>query len=145
MTTIILSFVLVISGGLFLTYFIKYKKLYKKVSKTLNNLEKPKFRKGYYKGGFEQTDILTNKKIQCDGIFMVEELEKYSNDMSKIELESIEIIGGGTSLDRNRVIKYAKEQFSTLKKTSEITWLDVEVSVKEQRREKLNQLKEALK
>jgi len=89
--------------------------------------------------------IATNVKTQCDVIFMVKELEKYSNDMSKIELENIEIISGGTTLDRTKVIKYAKEQFSTLKKTSEITWLDVEVSIKEQRREKLNQLKEALK
>jgi archaellum component FlaF (FlaF/FlaG flagellin family) len=145
MTAIILSSALVISGVLFLTYFVKYKKLYKKVSKTLNNLEKPKFRKGYYKGGFEQIMIATNVKTQCDVIFMVKELEKYSNDMSKIELENIEIISGGTTLDRTKVIKYAKEQFSTLKKTSEITWLDVEVSIKEQRREKLNQLKEALK
>lgn len=70
----------------------------------------------------------------------VKELERYTNGMSKIKLINIEVTGG-FQIDQYSWIKESQEKrFSSLKKTSEIEWLEIEQDLKELRKEKLEKI-----
>lgn len=86
-----------------------------------------KNRRGYY----EQVNNLTSEEHKNDAtsgdtyksIVFVEEIEKYTNGMSKIKLVDINVVSG---FDPNKVdwIKtIIKTQFSTIRKTSDIEWI----------------------
>lgn len=96
-------------------------------------------------GYYQATTTLKNKQTDTIGdpyVYMihVKELDRYSNGMSKIELSNIEIISGFKSDQYNWVKTCAKNNFSSLKKTSEIEWLESEESTKEMRKEKLKKI-----
>jgi len=151
MYTIILISALSLSIIMFLTYFLKYKNIVKKTKKFVSELETN--RKGYYTQKYTQTtglneiisDKLTPVIYSCDVLFNIREIERYKDDISKIELISLEIKSTDSRLNKESVLKSAKSDFLSLKKTSDIKWLEIETTLKEQRKVKLNQLKELLK
>ena len=69
----------------------------------------------------------------------VEEIEKYDNDMSKIKFKKIEFVNVDTYY-KNDLKDMVKNKFASLKKTSEIDWLEVKQTLKNIRREKLKQI-----
>lgn len=73
-------------------------------------------------------------------IVYVKELDRYTNGMSKIELTNIEVINGYQISQYSWVKKSHIERFSSIKKTSEIEWLESEESIKESRKEKLTKI-----
>lgn len=70
----------------------------------------------------------------------IKELDRYTNGMSKIILTNIEVTSGFASDKYDWVKQVTREKFSTLKKTSEIKWLESEESIKEQRKQKLEKI-----
>lgn len=70
---------------------------------------------------------------------MVEEVERYTNGYSKLELIDIQVISGpGGRADD--VIKYVRNTFSNLEITKDVTWLVPEEDVTEIRKKKLKSL-----
>ena len=83
---------------------------------------------------------LKGEPYKC--ILYVKELDRYTNGMSKIELTEIELISGFDSSQFDHVKRTMRTKFSSLKKTSEIEWLESEDSIKELRRQKLKKIVE---
>jgi hypothetical protein len=74
-------------------------------------------------------------------IVYVTELDKYTNGLSKIKLDRIEIISGFDCNEFNWVRESVEKKFASIKKTSEIEWLENEENVKDMRKEKLDRIK----
>jgi hypothetical protein len=122
-----------------LTFGFLYLKLRKKTKKIIQSLDKP-IRKGYYKNSSKYG--LANYEI----IVYVTEIDRYTNGESKINLETIEVSGSIiNSYNIDILKKIATNKFSHIVKTSDIYWMESEIEIKEQRREKLKQLKALIK
>lgn len=124
---IILLFIISIA---FIILFNKYKKI-KKVLKSLNT----PLRQGYYKMS------CTQGKNNYTGIINVYEIDRFTNGDSKIKINNIEI----TKMDNNSIniesaIEFLKGDFCSIKKTNNIIWLESENSIKESRKNKLNEI-----
>lgn len=101
-------------------------------------------RQGYY---YETTTLLSieDRKKGLAGdpyktYIYVQEIDRYTNGMSKIELKKIEVISGYSIEKYPWVIECETTQFSSLRKTSDIEWLESEDSIKELRKQKLKEL-----
>ena len=142
MTTISIQMLLLISiTALAIYLFLLYKKernkyseLFSKTNKYILELNKP-LRYGYYKtkclqGGTSYTAI----------IYIIES-DRYTNGDSKIKLKNIEIDCDTGNINRSSAEKFIEKGFLSLMKTSEITWLESEIEIKEQRRSKIEHLK----
>lgn len=138
MTITILALALLLVSILCLTFMSKYMKLDKKVSTIIKDFESP-LRKGYYKMSCSQG------QISYEPIVYVKELDRYTNGESKVELQNIEISCGNRQFSLASATAFARRDFQSLVKTSDITWLDSEISIKTQRKEKLSHLKEVIK
>lgn len=137
-TTIILSVALILNTILLLVYKSKYSNLNKKVSLCIKELNSP-IRKGYYTLTCHQGDI------KYTGIVYINEIDRYKNGDSKISLDYVEVDNGDGKLDYQSAKEFLTRTFITLMKTSDITWLESENDLKEQRKHKLEQLKNVLK
>ena len=122
---------------------------YSSLTDIFNNFKKElslNFRKGYYEYTLSILSMEERKNglpgEPYKGILHVKEIDKYTNGMSKIELIDIEIISGYDSSQYDYVKKSMKTKFSSLKKTSEIEWLESEENIKELRRQKLKKISE---
>jgi hypothetical protein len=73
-------------------------------------------------------------------IIYVEELDKYKNGESKIKLINVEIITGFNSDQYEHVKKVIRNRFPSLRKTTDITWLESEDNIKEMRKQKLKNI-----
>lgn len=96
---------------------------------------------GYYDSNGLYLSGNPNDNFYCR--VFVKELEKYTNGMSKIELQKVEVTrcpDGGNGY-MSRVKTKIKNEFSTLRKTDNIEWLETPEDIKQQRREKLEQIK----
>ncbi len=62
--------------------------------------------------------------------------------MSKIELTDVELISGFDNSQFDHVKRTMRTKFSSLKKTSEIEWLESEDNIKEIRKQKLKKISE---
>lgn len=131
----------------------------KKCVETNSNLQKSKLliasyedlknlsnRKGYYENTINIMSI-EDKKNNLPGepykcILHVKELDRYTNGMSKIELIHIELISGFDNSQFDHVKRTMITKFSSIKKTSEIEWLESESSIKELRKQKLKKILE---
>ena len=109
-------------------------------------------RKGHYAKSFYQQKIgdSEDNKIIYDVEIFVSELDRYTNGESKIKLEYLEIIpavsaNNNIKFDYGHANEFVKGCFNSIKNTSEITWLESEASIKEMRKDKLAQLKKAIK
>ena len=139
MTAIILSSVLVLSLIVNVIYFLKTKKF----KLTLKELDSP-LRYGYYKTTLTLTEI-GKDELDFEPIVYVNEIDRYTNGKSKIQISSIDPGIAESKVSRSRVEGYIKSQFKSLVDSSEIDWLESESAIKEQRRTKLEKLKKVLK
>jgi len=132
---IILGLLLVIVSFLYIRSILKMKK----VKKELLSIEDPK-RVGYYKMDCSQG------KYSYTGIYNVIEVDRYKNGDSRIKLKKIELanISHG-KVNNGSAIAYLNRTFSSIKKTSDIEWLDSVEDVKEIRRLKLEKIKTIFK
>ena len=136
---IILISVLVIVSIFCLIYISKYNKLRNKVNSILKDLNKP-LKYGYYEMSCQQGDTIDYKAI-----VYIKELDRYTNGDSKIELDKIELNYGTSNFNTISAENFVRKQFRSIRKTSDITWLESEILIKEQRKEKLSRLKEITK
>lgn len=139
---IFLGFTVIITTVLFSITFIKYKKLKNVISTTISDLNKP-LRYGYYIRSLNITQPgLPNKPF--DTYVYVKEVDRYTNGDSKISIDKIEPIVPESDMTHDRVIKYIKDEFKSVRLTSDITWLESENEIKEMRKNKLKHLKEVM-
>ena len=140
--TIILIF---ISSILYLIARSKNKKLNLKVQGIIAELKKP-IRSGHYTEKLEWTNTLdpTDKK-DINVIVFVNELDRFKNGESKLEIDKIECGISYSRISIENVEKFIRGHFVSIKKTSDITWLESEPDIKEMRKHKLEQLKESIK
>lgn len=159
------TFILIAVGVLFITstlflflYFTlkqKYKKSQKEhkellskydlISKSINSLKNELSTKriGFYQG----TTTLKNESQSTTGDVYtynvhVKELDRYTNGMSKLELIELEIVSGFSPSQYDWVKTCATSNFSKIKKTCDIEWLESEETTKELRKQKLEKLKD---
>ena len=103
-------------------------------------------RKGYYDNTvnlMSPEDYKNNSPgelYRC--ILYVKELDRYTNGMSKIELTDVELISGFDNTQFDYVKRTMRTKFSSLRKTSDIEWLESEDSIKEVRKQKLKKILE---
>ncbi len=148
-----------ITSTLFLALYViinnKYKKEHKTntelvskfylLSKSINRLkdELSTKRVGYYQSNIT---LKENSDSPSGDVYVynihVKELDKYTNGMSKIKIIDIEIVSGFSPNKYEWVKECARNTFSTIRKTADIEWLESEETTKEQRREKLEKLKD---
>lgn len=164
-TVLIISSIVFLSlSFLFLTLFLVDKKNYKlkinnlnlkveslsneknvlvKKIKDLKDIFKTN-RYGCYNGVvnlLSDNDKKNNKNgEQYDYIIYVKEIDRYTNGMSKIELIDIEVIAGYEISNYSWIKEAQTKRFCSVRKTSDIEWLESEESLKELRKEKLNKI-----
>lgn len=73
-------------------------------------------------------------------VIYVKELDRYTNGMSKIQLTNLELTSGFDHNQYDWVKTCVRDKFSSLKKTSDIDWLESEESIKEMRKQKLDKI-----
>jgi virulence-associated protein VapD len=124
-----------------LDFVNKFDFLSKSISRLKNELSTK--RVGYYQGTVNLMRTSNDKKGDTYTYNIhVKELDRFTNGMSKIELIDIEIISGFSPIQYDYVKKCARDCFSSVRKTSDIEWLESEETTKEQRKQKLDKLKE---
>lgn len=139
---IILSiFLFITSSYLFLINLVKNKKL--SLLKSEIEIYSNPIRKGYYKLSCTQGD--SKNAISWIGIIFVSEIDRYTNGESKIKLDKIELKCGTNNFNSDSAEKYVRTSFISVVITSDITWLESEIAIKEMRKNKLAQLKEKMK
>lgn len=116
----------------------KYNELFSKVNKTITEIDKP-LRCGFYKMNCTQNDSITYEPI-----VFVKEIDRYTNGKSKLKIDRIEISCGDRNFGYGSAENFVKKEFKSLVETSDITWLESEIEIKEQRRNKLAHLKEVI-
>lgn len=149
MNTILISIALVLSF-LNIIFFLKIIKLKKKnnslndsisnFNKKIEELNKPLNKKGYYIKNLVQNDTMKFKAM-----VYVEELDRYTNGTSKIKISDIEffdISNGG--IDLRSAERFVKKGFNSVKKTSDIEWLDSIDSIKKIRKSKIEEIKKSI-
>jgi len=135
-TQIIILIVMLFSVSLYaILTKIKLVSLKTKVNSLINEIETP-LRKGYYERN------LTNsvKKGEIKVYVYVNELRKYTNGTSEIEIYKIGI-SKTVSTTNSQIKKFIKKEFSSLVKTSDIEWLEEEIDIKKTRKFKIENLK----
>jgi len=75
----------------------------------------------------------------------VEEIDRYVNGMSKINLLSVEITGGYDHSQYEWVKKTTKDKFSSIKLSADVEWLESVESIKKIRHDKLSEIVKKLK
>lgn len=142
MTTIILSSLLILASGLCILLFSRNRFLSKKINKFIT--EKP-IRTGYIEYELSITSSIGAPDYPFKSYVYINELDRYTNGESKIEIQKIEPGVEESKMSREKVEKYIKDRFKSIVKTSDVTWLESEQSIKDIRRNKLEQLKELTK
>jgi len=141
---------------LFLVLYLKMKKKCVEIDSNLQNtkdlissyedLKNLSNRRGYYENTInlmspeDKKNGLKGEPYSC--ILYVKELDRYTNGMSKIELTEIELISGFDSSQFEHVKRTMRTKFPSLKKTSDVEWLESEDNIKEIRRQKLKKISE---
>lgn len=134
----------IITSILGVLYFIKYKTLKTKVSNIIKQIEKP-LRSGYYSGDYTQTKNSTGEEIDYTATSFVKEIDRFTNGDSKITLEKIEIYCENSALTVESAETHIRNNFMSIRKTSDVIWLESEQSIKDMRKEKLEQLNKLFK
>ena len=84
------------------------------------------------------------KSDKYNVIIYVKEIDRFTNGMSKIQLTSIELVSGFDPSQFEWVKTSMKNKFKSIKKTSDIEWLESEDAIKKLRKDKLEKLKQTL-
>ncbi len=132
-----MNFVLIVLSILVLLFMMLFFNKNAKLKRIVNEILDER-RIGFYNSSGLYLEKDPNDKFYCR--IFVEEVENYTNDMSKIKLHKIEVHrcpkdGGGMI---NNVKSKITNEFSTLRKTDSIEWLETLENVKELRKAKLN-------
>ena len=99
---------------------------------------KSKLPQGYYISESRLSDSSDSQKFDIYKTRVyVEEIDKYTNGLSKIRIIDIELISGFESSQYEHVKRTVRTKFSSIKNSSEITWLVSENEIKKERKEKL--------
>jgi len=110
-------------------YFLKYRKLRNRISE-YDDIGTGRY--GFYK--YKSNNYTNNRMVYV----YVKELDRYTDGYSKIKIDKIEPFQ--TSMVEETITK-AKEDFMSLRLTSDIEWLESEDHMKKLRKEKLENLK----
>lgn len=106
-------------------------------------------KKGFYEHTINLLSPEQKKKgakgEQYDLLVYIREKERYTNGMSEIYLTKIELVSGFDHSQYDWVKQCTKDKFSTLKKTSDIQWLEPIIPLNKQRLDKINKLLENIK
>ena len=130
---------------------VEYDEIFKKnqnLKITIDNIQNDlsSGRKGYYVETIRFSTKSNDKNTDNYVVnVFVSEKEKYTNGMSKIKFESAEVISGFSRNIYDEAISCARQKFSTIIKTTDIIWLELEIPLKEQRINKINKLLEKIK
>lgn len=136
--------ILLICGFLLACVFAYlYFNLRKKV-KLIIKVDSDKRLHGYIDFVGKQKNKITSAEIDYKIKVFVTELEKYKNGESKIKIDNVKIISDESGLDIDRSTEFVIKNIPEIVKTNEVEWLEIEESLKERRKEKLNKLKKAL-
>ena len=134
-----LAFISIICFVLYKKIHNKYNSLIDKIGSLIEELSTP-LRKGYYTINCQQGDCL-----DYTAYVYVIEIDRYTSGESKIKIDHIEIICNYGEINRYSAADFVRDNFKSIKKTANIIWLDSEQSIKDNRKNKLRQLKEATK
>ena len=123
--------------------FIRNMYLSKRIKRYILECKKP-LRLGHitYDLSAKGTDKngLPTPEIDFKSLVYVNELDRYTNGESRIEIQSIEPGIEENKVSKEVVEKFIKDKFKSLQKTSNIIWLESEQSIKDMRKEKLKKL-----
>ena len=97
-------------------------------------------RNGYYSDSTRLLSINKKSSNLYDFIIYIKEIDRYTNGMSKIEMTNIEVVSGIDISQDDYLKTCIKNRFQSIKKTSDIEWLDSEESLKEMRKQKLEKI-----
>lgn len=121
---IIISVCLFVATLLFLLFLYKYLRLRKEIINFKNI-------------GTGRYGVYVEKGYLCSAYVFIKEIDRYTNGYSKIKLNRIEKIS--SSFDKSDY-ESIKNKFISLKKTSDIEWLENEDHLKKLRKEKIEKL-----
>lgn len=96
-------------------------------------------KQGYYTYTINLVDKDNTQNAYICNVY-IKEIDRYTNGLSKIELVKIEVISGFDPAQIEWVKLGVKARFSSIKKTSEIEWLESVESIKKLRKKKLEEL-----
>lgn len=156
----ILSSILILSVFSFIVLFLKYKKLkngssnledinilknkYDSLntiySQIVESLKKQPLRHGYFETPLTSTDGLTKKVTSFNPIIFVEELDRFTDGTCEVQIVKIIPKISSTEQSHDRLFKYIKDNFSPIKKVSDIAWLESETEIKELRKHKIENI-----
>ena len=140
---IILGFALIGISTAYAFLVIKYKSLKDIVESFLSESNKHA-RRGYIKFSLSKENKSDGTEEKFESLVTVKELDRYTNGESKVEIESINPGISEEKMSKKRIEDYIRTQFISIIKTTEVTWLESEETIKEQRKNKLERLKEVL-
>lgn len=115
-----------------LNYTVKYFKMKNVFNNTL--------RYGYYEHPMVYGKKNDPDRIEFTPIIHVRELEKYTNGKSKVSMYKIEYMISDKKIEHDKVRNYIIDNFTEIMETDEITWLEIEKSLKDMRKEKMQKI-----
>lgn len=139
---IVLGFFVIGISTAYAFLLLKYKNLYSQVNSIITELKTP-IRVGYYKSSLKVTQK-DKPDFPFDVLIYVKELDRFTNGDSKIELYRVEPSVDETLMRHDTIAKYIKDGFLSQVKTANVEWLESEHDIKEQRKNKLEQLKKSI-
>lgn len=143
-TLLSVLFLLTVISSISIYHLIKIRKKYKETIESLKDINSKKIlRTGYY----EDSLNLVNKDGKGDlykCFITVNELDRYTNGESKIEIVDIVVNGYNPSQYRH-VSDSMKKRFIPIYKTNDIEWLESETDIEKVRREKIKKIIESSK
>lgn len=110
----------------------------------LQSYYKP-LRQGHYIINATQENKEKNVKYNVQCVVLVNEIDRYTNGESKLELVDVNMICNSSNFDHDSMRTLVKKSFRIYRKTDEINWLESEIEIKEARKLKLDKIKESLK
>jgi len=106
-----------------------------------DNILNLNLREGFYDKIFKLAITESSEDVdQFETKIFVIELEKYTNGYSKIKLVKTDVLNGFKIDKYDWVRELSERKFSSIVKTSDITWLEVDEDIAELRKEKLTRL-----
>jgi len=139
--TIFLIIALCLMIILYIISYTKNTSFKKDVNEKLKKLSSP-LRKGYFK--YTLSHIINEKKFPFDVLIYVNEIERYDSGDSKTKFLDVEIIDKPNSINKSDVVSFITDKYTSLKKTDSIIWLEEFTSIEEDRKNKLERIKELI-
>ena len=111
------------------------------ISKIFGKKIEPELLQGFYRDVIPLNDIESSTQSDYEYIAYISEIERYKNNLSKIRLDKIEIVSGKCIDDYPFIKTCVRETFISIVDTNNIQWLEPYTSLKDERKEKLKQIK----